>query len=1222
MAKILIILFFLLPFAAFAQFSISGKVLNHDDARPIANVNVFLNNATIGDKTTVEGVFNLRKVKPGKYDLIVTIVGFSTYSESITVNSTNLRLPDIYLSPKATASDEVKIKSKEKPDSHKNLELFKEGFLGTSDLAKECKIINPEVLDFNYDEKAKTLEAKSVDFLEIENRALGYRVKYLLSDFNYDQNTKQFLYGGAVFFEELNGTTEQEQQWGKRRQEVYANSSTHFLRAALKNKLDREGFSVLRFLTNPDRPTDSLISAKVKIFTAIKDKPQYRDSLSFWERQSNLPRLLPKQVPVTLTADDVIKKTNKQELYAFGNDNEALYIIYNKFHQANATSLMHLSDQNNTSSTLVIFNAPFAFLDNRGAIINPESLSFAGVWANKRVAELLPATYEPPQTEQTDNTIEKIDSTLKTYIAGHSIEKAYLHFDKPYYAAGDTIYFKAYVTNSLYEPSNLSDVLNAELISSDNNILETIKLKLIDGMATGDVAITDTLKKGYYRLRAYTSTMRDAGEEYFFDQYLFITNVPKVSQAHKTTPTPVEKETSKSLRSKTALSKIRVQFFPEGGNLVTGVTSKIAFKAVAPDGLGVDIHGTITDEHGKQLGVFVSQHLGMGIMTLTPQAGTRYKANITYADSSEENLDLPQADDTGYALNVDNSDSRYIRVNVTAGQQNHEAQINLVAQSGGIIYSYAAGKLVNNKFTALLPKNQFPNGIVQFTLFSANGEPMNERLVFIGSQSQLNLKLETADSIYYTRQKVKINLTAIDMEGQPVVGNYSVAVTDETEVPVEEDSESTILTNLLLTSDLKGYVEKPNYYFNGKNSSAKADLDVLMLTQGYHRFEWKQILNNKFGLPVSHSESISTVSGKITNLNGKPVPYGKVSLLSVSNIFFSLDTTADANGKFVFKHLLIKDSVRYIIQASDEQLRKNSLIEIDNLKPPIVNGNKNTPDGIVKDNSNLTVYLTAYLNFSTSFHQEQLKQGIVKHAIALKEVTIKGKAEKKYLKHSDNLNGAGKANDVITADQLPPGSPSFKDAIIGHLHGIKYLDGNFYYGFFPSLILLDGFEIQGNLTFSSGRQIIDPRKPSMADVLNTVPVSEIESVEIITDASLAAIYGVRGAGGVIIITTKRADDKQAKANSNFRPNFSYYSPVGYYKARVFYSPRYDVTKTNPAFADLRTTIYWNPNIITDKGGRASFEFFNADTKGDYRIVVEGIDDNGHLGRQVYHYRTQ
>jgi TonB-dependent SusC/RagA subfamily outer membrane receptor len=1221
MTKTLTFLFLLLPCAVFSQFSLSGRVINHDDNRPITNVNVFLNNTTIGDKTTNAGIFTLHNVKPGKYDLAISIVGFFSYSETITVNNANSTLPDIYLTPKVTVLNEVKIKPKEDTEWQRNLDLFKNEFLGTSDLVKECKIINPELLDLSYDEKTQILTAKSVDFLIIENKALGYLIKYLLSNFNYNQNAKQFLYEGSVFFEELKGTAAQKEQWKERREDIYANSITHFLHASLNNKLSQEGFLVLRFLTNPERPPDSVISQRIKIFTLLKDKHEYRDSLSFWEKKSKLPRLLPQQVPVALTGEDIIEKTNKPGLYVFGYGKDALYVIYDKSRQFKATSLSHLYTQNNTSNTLVIFNTPVTYFDNRGVIINPESLAYAGVWASKRIADLLPVNYEPLQTEPpVDSTlVKKIDGSLKDYIAGHYIEKAYLHFDKPYYAAGDTIYFKAYVTDPLYEPSTLSGVLNVELINPDNKITGSLKLKLKDGTASGDFALDDKLKKGNYRLRAYTNVMLNGGEEYFFDQYLFIINSPsKVSQPSKATHNSGDKkQTAELSQSKIASGKIDIQFFPEGGNLVNGVTSKIAFKAVAANGLGANVKGTVTDEQGHTVCSFASQHLGMGIIAITPISGKVYKVSINGLDSTKV-FALPKADDRGYALNIDNSDPRNIRVHVIAGQQNRQAPINLIAQSGGIIYSYTAGKLVNNNFTAVIPKNKFPDGIVQFTLFTANGEPMNERLIFMRNPEQLNLKLVTEKPTYHPRQKVTINLLTTDKDYQPAAGNFSVAVTDETRVPVDEDNESTILSNLMLTSDLKGYVERPNYYFNGKNDKANSDLDVLMLTQGYHKFEWKQILNDKIQPAVIQPEERMSVSGIIKTSGGKAIPYGKVSLLAVSKAFFSLDTVADANGKFVFKHFPVIDSMRYVIQATDKQVRKNALIEIEKERPPKISENKNAPDGNIKESDSSTVYL----DFNNNFHREQLKQGIGKHAIILKEVTIKEKKELKYVKHSSNLNGPGNANDVITADQIPPGCPIFKDCIIGHLHNIKYFNGNFYSGFFPVLVLLDGIEIPGNLKFVNFLMTKDEGAgPSQADVLNSLMPSDIASVEIITDASLAAMYGARGAGGVIIITTKRWDD-MIPDGSNFKPKFAYYTPGGYYKARVFYSPRYDLQKTNTSFADLRTTIYWNPNINTDKNGNASFDFFNADTKGNYRIVIEGIDENGHLGRQVYSYKVE
>jgi len=1221
LAKILISLIIILPSAVFAQFTITGKVLNQADTRPVANASVFLSNATIGDKTGNDGAFTLHNVKPGKYDLVVSIIGFDTYSQTIIVDNSNITLPGITIFPKTIALNEVKIKPNDDPYRQKNLDLFEKAFLGTSDLAKECKILNPELLDLKYDGKTGTLTAASVDFLIIENQALGYKIRYLLSNFMLNENAGKFLYGGSVFFEEMKGTPEQEEQWKKRRLEVYEGSKTHFLRAALNNTLEQEGFRVLRLPRNPERPADSLIDTNIKIYTVLKGNRQYRDSLSLWIKKSKLPKFSSKPIPFPLTGDDIIAGKSKQGLFALGCDYDALYIIYDKRHHFNSGSLSPLSDQNNTSNTLVSFNAPLAFFDNNGAIANPASLLFTGAWANKRLAELLPLDYEPQQKVEApiDSTfIKKITGNLNAFLTEYSIEKTYLHLDKPYYAAGDTIYFKAYVTlGPKHEPSALSSILNVELINPGNKISESIKLKLKDGLTRGDFALPDTLKQGTYRIRAYTNWMRNAGEDYFFDRSLSIVNSGAEQSGGGKAALNNRNKTTGLILSKVPLGKVDVQFFPEGGSMVNGVLSKIAFKAVGPNGLGAEVKGTVTDEQGHQAGVFASQHLGMGIITIMPEAGKKYRAKITYADSSTGTVELPQAGNTGYAFNVDNSDSRNIRLSVTAGKENPEAQINLVAQEGGVIYYYTKDKLVNKVFTVVIPKSKFPSGIVQFTLFSQAGEPMNERLAFVQNPDQLNLNMVTEKQNYSARQKVKINLIAKNKDDEPVTGSFSVTVIDETKVPLDEDNENNILANLLLTSDLKGYIEKPNYYFTGKSEKTSSDLDVLMLTQGYHRFEWQQILNDKLPPVTFQPEKIMVVSGSIKNQSGKPIPYGKVSLLSVSKSFFFLDTVADADGRFVFKHLPIIDSMRYVIQATDKKIRSNTKIAIDNIPPPGVS--KNKTDGKIKWSDDLL----AFLQSSKDFHLEQIKQGMGKTTIVLKEVVvIDKKAPSKYLGHSSNLNGPGNANDVITAGQFPVGCPVFTDCIAGHMHGIKFIGGTPYYEGLPVLVMIDGVEIYTgtHAGILMGMTNSSPPSESTVDILNTLNISDVASVEFLMDASLAAVYGVKAGSAVILVTTKRGDDDIS--NSSGTPTFASYVPVGYYKARVFYSPQYDAAKTDTRNADLRTTIYWNPDIITGTDGKASFEFFNADGKGTYRVVVEGIDDNGNIGRQVYNYKVE
>jgi hypothetical protein len=384
-----------------AQFIIKGRVLNGVDKKVVANASVFLSNATIGTKTNADGNFILQNVKPGKYELVVSIIGFYTYHQTIVVNNSPLTLMDIEISVKTEVLKEVRIKSGVDAHWQRNYEWFKDGFLGTSSLAKKCKILNPGVLDFDYDEKTDSLTVTSGDFLIIENSALGYKVKYLVDSFvrgNYGQNIH---YVGSVLFEPMEGTPSQEQRWLKRREKVYEGSVMHFLRSSLNNGIEDEGFRVFQYAiyANPDRPADSLIEAKINRYKNLKSKDtRYRDSLSFWVRKSELPKKLHSLKNFPLNEKDIIRLTDQKGIYGLGCENDGLYITYNKTRRfPKKGDLTLLNSPYNNESTLLRFNSPYVLFDNNGWIINPNSISFTGLWSNNRVAGLLPVDYEVPK---------------------------------------------------------------------------------------------------------------------------------------------------------------------------------------------------------------------------------------------------------------------------------------------------------------------------------------------------------------------------------------------------------------------------------------------------------------------------------------------------------------------------------------------------------------------------------------------------------------------------------------------------------------------------------------------------------------------------------------------------------------------------------------------------------------------------------------------------------
>ncbi|ASU36489.1 carboxypeptidase regulatory-like domain-containing protein [Mucilaginibacter xinganensis] len=1200
---------------SFAQYTITGRVINQADTRPLVNANVFLSNTTIGNPTAADGAFILSNLKPGKYELVISCVGFETYNKTVTVNNSNIDLQTITIFPKSIAISAVTIKAKKGGDSDRPryLEWFKAEFLGTLTLARECKILNPELLDFNYDGATNTLTASSIDFLIIKNDALGYKIKYLLKNFmlNFAEDQSHiFSYSGIVQFEAMKGSPEEEKQWLQSRQEVYENSQMHFLRSALSGTLAQDGFRVLRVPANPQRPADSIVQEKLSIYRALKNDKAFRDSLKYWQKKADLPKLLDKVTPGPLKKEDFIKGPDKQGIYNLNFNGDAFFITYNKNHYFNRSARSTLSDAENKDNTLISFDHDKLLFDKNGTVLNPDGLVYDGIWMRDRISGLLPLNYETHESNLAvvdSALVKKIIEKVTVYTANHVTEKAYLHFDKPYYAAGDTMYFKAYVTEGQdHQPSKLSGVLYADLINEKGGICNSIKMHIVGGVAWGDFALPHNLSAGNYRVRAYTQWMRNDGGSAFFDKTMPIGSTIISSNIAE----------SGVLNQKSAVAKADIKFFPEGGSLVAGVRSKLAFKAIGPSGLGVDVKGVVLDNENNEIATFSSTHLGMGYLFLTPSETKTYTAKVSYAGGAQEVIELPKADinEIGFAFTDIN---RAFAVKISAGKQwyrqNKDKNYTLVIYSGGVPQSFTT-KLESPEINLDIVKNNLRTGVATATLFSANGEPLCERLLFVQGDDLLNLSINTERKSYEERTATGIKLNVINGAGNPVPGHFSVAVVDESRVPVDENSEPTIINNLLLTSDLKGYVEQPGYYFTNRTRKTEADLDLVMLTHGYRKFEWERIFGNTAPLVYQPEKGLS-ITGHV-NLSGKPVQNGKVKLFSKAAGGLMLDTLSDANGRFVFDNLTFDDTTKFVVQARTAKGQKDIEVKPDtNSMQPVI-ALKNAPG--TKDNGSLA----AYVQKSKQFFDEQDKYGYHKNGYMLKEVVIKDKKTIQF-EHSQNLNGKGNADQVITADWLETaGYSNLYDAVRAKAVSIHFLpdhrlrSNRTIVSFDPKippdymLIVVDGIP---QLDDKSTNNI--PYSP-----LDGLDASQVESVEILLGTHGAAIYGSIASGGAVIVTTKTG----RRINNYYKeaPGVITVKPIGFYKARQFYVPKYGHAASENTMKDLRTTIYWNPDIITDRDGNVSFSYFNADGKGSYRVVIEGMDIEGNLGRQVYRYKVE
>lgn len=875
------------------------------------------------------------------------------------------------------------------------------------------------------------------------------------------------------------------------------------------------------------------------------------------------------------------------------------------------------------------------------------------------------------------NTIVEKAQKLST---DYPSEKVYLHFDKPYYAVGDTIWFKAYITSSLNLPSQLSKVVYADMINNRDSLIATIRLPVTNSVAAGNFTLSAmNYKQGNYRIRAYTRWMYNRGNESFFSKTITIgntlnkhltthislkgdstargsrlnariqykdengkpyterkvnwkvvSNFETVDKGRSVTDqngyltitsnlkNPIHKgniETdiavspdqliNSSFSLKSAFNTSDIQFFPEGGRLIAGISSAVAFKAIKTDGLGTGARGTVVDNAGNTVCSFSSQHLGMGTFTLIPDGDKTYKANVVFADGSSTSYDLPRPRASGIAISVNNSNPESLSIRIAASQpylERHQGEhFYLIARNGDVV-CYAAQTTLNNQiYSASIPKEKLPPGIVQITLFTSTGSPVSERIAFIIHQNAPSVSLSTDRPVYASRQKVKLNISA-QYPSQPIEGNYSVSVVDESKVPVDEDSETTILSSLLLSSELKGYVEQPNYYFNHISDKKIADLDVLMLTQGYRSYSYRDLLEDKYPQINFLPEQGVEISGTLRYKSGMPVNKGTMQFI-VPGKNISVSTVTDAEGKFKFKDLVFPDSSKAILSARSNVSSRNMMIMVDGEAFPAVAPDVNSAGDVINIDSTLNAYL-------------QNSKKVYRTAIVLNEVVIRAKSTPKP-SHTDYpaLSGLSMMPDqLITGDRFK-GCPTLLDCLKSGTMGLIYTDENFYV----------------NRDYNSGSripvQVFLNGMPVDANNLTSVNPAEVESVEVFLKDDLGTVNRVYNTNGVLVVNMKKAPKGTPMKLSDLqellpKSDVVNFTPMGYQIPRQFYSPKYEVHKSGPQTNDLRSTIYWNPLVITDNTGKTSVEFYNADGKGPYRAVIEGIDKEGNIERFVYRYTVK
>ncbi|HEX6915079.1 MAG TPA: hypothetical protein VF145_07545, partial [Chitinophagaceae bacterium] len=660
----------------------------------------------------------------------------------------------------------------------------------------------------------------------------------------------------------------------------------------------------------------------------------------------------------------------------------------------------------------------------------------------------------------------------------------------------------------------------------------------------------------------------------------------------------------------------RMSFFPEGGDVIAGLPNRIAFKIIDENGNPVTAKGFITDRAENRVADFETEHDGMGMLYLDAEAGKQYLANIPSDNGSVIQFKLPTVKQQGITLKADNQHPQKLSILVMRPPQHQGmyGKIHIVAQSGHHPLFKADLDLDADQNGFSINKKDLPAGIVHITAFDEKNIPLAERLVFIPNYEVLAAEVQTDSLRFKPRNRNELSFT-IPRSGQSTV---SVLVTDAgvDSLPAEQS----LLSSLLLTSDLKGPVLQPQYYFRDKSAVTLRHLDLLMMTQGWRRFDWKKLAAGNFPALNYPVESGIWISGHVTKSDRKePVKDGKVEFVVRGEDSTSIMAEAQLTdrGEFLLNDLHFRKKASIGYQGTNNKTDKLVVdVHIDPSYIDTLTRSARRPERNLDTSeiSKMRTPVSQYLFYRISMDTNLNRAGY------LGNVTVTARK----LSRPDSLNEAyttgpfsmGKAIDPASYQYYTTpwqmlqaavpgirveGNPYNPDVYMSRYQGLDAMSSNT--GNQIALGESSSGESVGLLLENNGIAYFLNEVNVSKDIINTLSVSDIALIKVLKTEA-AALGATQGA--ILFYTKKGAVPK----SSGYERAFTSITREGYALVRQFYSP--DPTLMPATVSDKRATLYWNAAIRPDKQGQFRFRFFNNDSARSYRIIIQGIDADGQL----------
>ncbi len=773
-----------------------------------------------------------------------------------------------------------------------------------------------------------------------------------------------------------------------------------------------------------------------------------------------------------------------------------------------------------------------------------------------------------------NSSAQSIDSSLNKFSNDYAQEKIYIHFDKYAYNKGETIWFKAYIMDGNM-PSTQSKNFYADWYDDKGDLVRHDAFPIFQSTAKGQLVIPEKYTGNSLHIKAYTKWMLNFDSAFLFSKYITIIQ-------------------SKTQQEQSTNIKTKIDFFPEGGEIIHGIGSFVAFKATNQYGLPIHVNGIVKNNLGEFIDSIKTDHDGMGTVYINnPNVQQQYAAYYTDEFTGiEHTKQLPTVTLDGVAMQVQNLGKvSVVTIKRTEAVSDDKKYVKLFAFMNEEVVFKAIIKLANKTTQTLqIPTDSFPTGVLQLTLFNDNYLPLSERIVFVKNDNyQFSPSIKTLTTSLTKRGK---NVIDIDIPDS-LFSNMSLSITDAN---IAVDSTTNIFSQLLLTGDLKGNVYNPSYYFLNNDETTLQHLDLVMLTNGWRKYNWQQIINGK--MPYTKYKKDSTY----LQIAGNTFGIDKSDLLQNPNILL-ISQAKDSSRKqlilpirkdfsFGKSNFIFYDSLKvYYTFLGSNKLNRSAEVVFNN-------GLFNSPS-----KTNLDTIISKYVAINFSFFDKQKKLDEeynrlvkLKGSGVLQEVIVKTKA-RPVVDALDNTYATGMFNggDAYQFDVTNDVRAQSAQTVFTYLQGLV-----------PGLQIL---QQEGETVAKWRHHTTDfflDEMLSDADMVGSINMNDIAYIKVFKPP----FFGGRGGspGGAIAVYTRKGADVKSTPGKGI--SFKYLE--GYTAYKEFYTPNYE-KQNDASLPDVRTTLYWNPYILADASKKkTTIEFYNNDVSKKLRVVLCGMNAEGKL----------